>query len=71
MGMPYWIYGRINVHVGRTDDEVREALQEWADTALKQGRAFLATPEGQTLVNAVVKEHHDAQQLYAVVTGGI
>lgn len=62
----YWVYCRLDVSVARTDDEVLQALREYADRAFKGGRCAI-TPEIERLILA---EHHDAQELYLDVTRG-
>lgn len=64
--MTYYIYSRLNVPVSASDSDVMDALDSWADTALRGGRAALPviTRAG------VLIEHHDAQDLYDFVQRG-
>lgn len=64
----YWLYSRLGLHVGQGDEQVRDAFAEYADEAIGGGRAVLK--EEHYL--GVLKEHHDAQRLYAdVMSGGL
>lgn len=64
--MAYWLYCRINVHVGVDDEQLMRALDEWADTGLKAGRAGVTNE----LRDAIRAEHADARELYGVVMRG-
>ena len=66
MNLAYWIYGRLDVGVARSDLEVAEALREYADAHVKGGREAITDEH----VRAVLKEHHDAQALYGAVATG-
>ena len=62
----YWLYCRLNVHCGASDDDVRQAFANYADAHIKGGRGALA-PEHYA---GILSEHHDAQSLYVSVQTG-
>lgn len=64
--MYHWIYNRINVSVGLSDEDVRERFAEYADESIKGGREALT--EEHYL--GVLKEHREARELYSFVMGG-
>jgi len=61
MSIPaYWLYSRLNVHVGRSDDDVREAFATYADAHIKGGRGALTEDH----YAAILREHKDARDLF-------
>lgn len=61
----YFVYHRINLPVSATDDEVRAALDVYADAHIKGGRSTLVNSEaGRSLAEGVLADHNDARQLY-------
>lgn len=62
----YYIYSRLNAHVGWDDDRLMAELDEWADSGLKAGREDV-TDELRIGIRA---EHDAARELYATVMGG-
>jgi hypothetical protein len=55
----YQLYSMLNVHVSRTDEEVTKAL----DAKLNPSWAKIKGPVAQPIIDAVLAEHHAAQQL--------
>jgi hypothetical protein len=63
---PYWVYTRLDAHVGWDDDRLMAELDEWAERALKKGAAGLT----DGLRQEIRREHARAQDLYRAVTTG-
>jgi hypothetical protein len=53
------LYCRLGVNIWQPYSEVTDALMGWADRAVNGGRKNI----GQTVIDAVLKEHADARQL--------
>lgn len=64
---PYWLYSRLDMHVGASDASVTQALHEYADAHVIGGREQITNEH----VRLVLAEHHEARELYAFVTGSI
>lgn len=62
----YWLYGRLDVHVGATDADLMDALGNYADAHVIGGSAAL-TDEHRA---GIRREHADARETYAMVAGG-
>lgn len=62
----YWLYSRLDLHVGTSEANVRTALAEYADAHLKGAREVLTEEH----YGAILSEHADAGSLYATVMGG-
>ncbi len=58
MAVSYWVYSRIGVNVWASDQDVEDALEEWAKRTLKPGVRVTTD-----LTRKVLKHHHDARRL--------
>lgn len=62
----YWLYGRLNVHVGVTDSNLMAALDDYANEHVTGGAGALT----QAHRDGIRREHRDARDLYSAVATG-
>jgi hypothetical protein len=65
--MWYWLYGRLDVHVAASDEELMHTLDEYADQNIIGGAGML-TEEHRAKVR---QEHRDARELYRTIARSI
>lgn len=61
--MWYWLYGRLDIPVQASDDELMRTLDEYANKTIIGGAAVL-TDEHRAKVR---QEHRDARELYRAI----